>query len=154
MNPMQRPDTTALLATLGPRFRPRRGYLATLLAIAILSPAPLAWGLTVYISSHVGPTVKRWGWDIKQGPNRFSTPAKASAGYVDVSANLLRIPIEPTYHNPDGSVNVALYQPDITAIKSVLAVNPEVEVFASVKLRGQDTFPEWLGAATPGWPER
>ncbi|MEN1679076.1 MAG: dockerin type I domain-containing protein [Planctomycetota bacterium] len=120
-------------------------------ASAALLAAP-AHGVTINTGVSVGPMVQRWGWDTKGGSSRFNTVAKASVAYNGTPANLLRAPIEPTFHNPDGTINLSQYNSDIAAIRNVLQVNPNVEVFASVKLRGGDTFPEWLGAATPDWP--
>ncbi|CAN0378820.1 unnamed protein product, partial [Ectocarpus sp. 4 AP-2014] len=32
-------------------------------------------------------------------------------------------------------------------------VNDDVEIFASLKLQGGDTYPDWLGDGTTAWPE-
>ncbi|MEM6798406.1 MAG: dockerin type I domain-containing protein [Planctomycetota bacterium] len=121
------------------------------MAILVMSGQGAA-AITIDVGTPVGPTVQRWGWDTKGGSSRFNTEAKATVAYSDTGANLLRVPIEPTFHNEDGTINLSQYASDITAIKNVLAVNPDVEIFASVKLLGANTFPDWLGASTPDWP--
>lgn len=127
--------------------------LARIVAVALaLSASGYASAISISAGVAIGPTVERWGWDTKGGSSRFNTLAKAAEAYSETVANLLRVPIEPTFHNPDGSINLQQYQSDINAIKNVLAVNPNVEVFASLKLLGADTFPDWLGASTPDWP--
>ena len=127
--------------------------LALLVSTLVAVLATSARAITVDIGAPVGPTIQRWGWDTKGGSSRFNTVAKASVAFSDTSANLLRVPIEPTFHNPDGSINLNQYASDISAIKNVLQVNPNVEIFASVKLRGADTFPDWLGAGSAAWPQ-
>ncbi|MEN1680162.1 MAG: hypothetical protein AAGJ46_11260 [Planctomycetota bacterium] len=108
-------------------------------------------------ASAVGPTVDRWGWDLKGNLSLVSNASRAQALYVDVPANLVRIPWFVDAHFSDGSVNTARYASMLTSLNNILAVNPDVEVFASVRLEGGDTFvgppsePGWVTAGNENW---
>ena len=118
-----------------------------------------AQGVQFNPENQVGPTVQRWGWDIKGSQNQTSTTARADLLYDQVPANMIRIPIWVNAHFPDGSVDASLYSNEITSIQNALAENPDVEVFASVKLQSGDTFvgppsdPNWVTQGTAQWPE-
>jgi len=111
-------------------------------------------GQTVEINpdTSIGPTILRAGWDIKEWAGRLNTVAEARGLYVDVDANFIRIPFFPNAHSADGTVDVSQYDVELEAIRAVLAVKPEVEIYASVKLMGADTFPAWVSAPTAAWP--
>ena len=130
--------------------------LVALLALAFCNAAPIE-AVEFNPETPIGPTVKRWGWDIKGSQNQTSTTAKADLLYDDVPANLIRIPIWVNAHFSNGSVDTALYSNEITSIRNALTENPHVEVFASVKLQGGDTFlgpisePHWVTQGTAEW---
>ena len=113
-----------------------------------------AFGQTVRINpdTTIGPTILRAGWDIKAWPSRLNTASEARGLYVNVDANFLRIPFFPNAHNSDGTVDVSQYDVELEAIRSILALKPEVEIYASVKLLGANTFPAWVSAPTDDWP--
>ncbi len=106
----------------------------------------------------VGPVVQRWGWDLKGSQGLTNTSSKAQTHYGDVNANLVRIPFFVDAHYSDGTVNTSRYSTMITSIQKIKAVNPDVEVFASLKLQGGDSFvgpstdPDWVTAGTTAWP--
>ena len=120
--------------------------------IAFTSSAGLAQTVQINPDVSIGPTILRAGWDIKAWPARLNTVGEARGLYEDVDANFLRIPFFPNAHNSDGSVVTSQYDTELDAIRSVLAVNPDVEIYASVKLMGADTFPAWVSQPTAAWP--
>ena len=126
-----------------------RLFFATLL-VAILTTS--IQGLEVSPLHPVGPRVERWGWDIKAWPARLDSRSGARRLFGDTAANLLRVPIFANAHGEDGSVDDAEYQTELRAINRVKEVKPEVEVFASLKLLGANTYPDWLGDGTADWP--
>ena len=128
------------------------GIVLSLLATVFSLPA--ASGQTVQIDPNVsiGPTILRAGWDIKGFPARLDTESEARDLYVNVDANFLRVPFSPNAHNEDGTVDVAEYATELAAIRSILAVRPDVEIYASVRLGGANTFPAWVSAPTAAWP--
>ena len=113
-----------------------------------------ASGQTVQINPDVaiGPTIIRAGWDIKGFANQIDTIPEARRHYLDVDANFLRIPFNPNAHNEDGTVEISQYEVALNAINSVLAVRPEVEIYASVRLLGAGTFPAWVSQPSAAWP--
>ena len=128
------------------------GFLLSVLCMVF--PFSAASGQTVQINPEdlIGPTILRAGWDIKAWPARLDTEGEARGLYVDVDANFIRIPFSPNAHNEDGTVDVAEYATELAAIRSVLAVRPDVEIYASVRLGGANTFPAWVSAPTAAWP--
>ena len=128
------------------------GFLLSVLCMVF--PFSAASGQTVQINPEdlIGPTILRAGWDIKAWPARLDTEGEARGLYVDVDANFIRIPFSPNAHNEDGTVDIAQYATELTAIRSVLAVRPDVEIYASVRLGGANTFPAWVSAPTAAWP--
>ena len=125
--------------------------LACLTAV-LTSSAVLAQTVQINPDVSIGPTILRAGWDIKAWPARLNTVGEARGLYEDVDANFLRIPFFPNAHNEDGSVDTSEYDIELAAIRSVLEVNPDVEIYASVKLMGADTFPDWVSQPTADWP--
>lgn len=109
--------------------------------------------VTVNLDVPVGPVVARWGWDIKGNANRFSGQRDAANAYADANANLLRIPIFAPLHSANGDIDVSgSYGNMLNSINQVLAVNPNVEIFASLKLSGAATFPGWVSQPSAAWP--
>lgn len=127
-------------------------YVLALLIMGVVSSA--ASGQTVQVNPDVsiGPTILRAGWDIKAWPNRLDTVSEARGMYVDVDANFIRIPFSPNAHSADGTVDVSQYDTQLAAIRSVLTVRPDVEIYASVRLLGANTFPAWVSQPTAAWP--
>lgn len=116
-----------------------RRFVLACLVIFFASLA--ASGQTVQIDpdASIGPTILRAGWDIKAWPARLDTVGEARGLYVDVDANFIRVPFFPNAHNPDGTVDVSQYDIELEAIRSVMTVRPDVEIYASVKLGGANT---------------
>lgn len=132
-------------------FAPTR--LALLLAALLFSVSTAtAQTVTINTDTPIGPQIVRAGWDIKAWPLRLNSAAEARRLYRDVPANFLRIPFFATAHNEDGSVNTSAYSDELNAIRAVLRENPDVEVYASLKLQGGNTYPDWVGQGTNDWP--
>ena len=130
----------------------QHGFLVVLLfAIAATQPA-LSQTVEIDPSVAIGPEILRAGWDIKAWPTRLNTVGEARGLYRDVDANFIRIPFFPNAHNEDGTVDASQYDIELDAIRSVLAVRPDVEIYASVKLSGASTFPDWVSQPTAAWP--
>lgn len=93
-----------------------------------------------------GPTVGKWGYDIKQdGRARGLKPALAQELFGDIGMNLLRVAVRAKDGHPGrGDVKRAAYEEDLDAIETAKAVKPGLDVFASVKLLGKDSFPGWV----------
>ena len=128
------------------------GFVLSVLCMVF--PFSAALGQTVQINPEVsiGPTILRAGWDIKAWPARLDTEGEARGLYVNVDANFLRVPFSPNAHNEDGTVVVEEYAIELAAIRSILAVRPDVEIYASVRLGGANTFPAWVSEPTAAWP--
>ena len=131
----------------------RFGSVLTIL-VAVLMSSAASGQTTVQIDPGVsiGPTILRAGWDIKAWPARLDTVGEARGLYQNVDANFIRIPFSPNAHGPDGTVDVSEYDVELEAIRSVLAVRPDVEIYASVRLLGANTFPAWVSEPTADWP--
>lgn len=131
-----------------------RTILITLTALAVLFSGGVAVrGVEVSPLVQVGPKVERWGWDIKAWPERLNSLSEADYLYGQTPANLIRVPIFATAHEQDGTIDTSEYSTELTAIRSVQRIDSEVEVFASLKLQGGDTYPDWLGDGTAAWPQ-
>ena len=127
-------------------------FTAVVLTAALNFSSASSQTIRIDPATTTGPTIKRAGWDIKQWPTRLNSDAEVRALYQDVDANFLRIPIFATAHSADGSVDATRYEREIAAIQAVTRGRPDVEIYASLKLQGGDTFPDWLGEATDDWP--
>ncbi len=95
-----------------------------------------------------GPTLGKWGYDIKQdGRAKSLKPALANEIFNEIGMNLLRIPVRAIDGHPSQGVDnikKAAYADDLEAIKNVQAAKPSVDIFASLKLLGDKTFPGWV----------
>lgn len=95
-----------------------------------------------------GPTIATWGYDLKQdGRSRAMKPALAKELFQDIGLNLIRVAIRAKDGHPARGVeNVkgAVYADDLDAIAIAKAARPDLPVFASLKLLGDDTFPGWV----------
>jgi O-glycosyl hydrolase len=97
---------------------------------------------------NAGPTLSKWGYDIKQdGRSRSLKPALANEIFNEIGMNLLRIPVRAIDAHPaKGIENIrgAVYADDVDAIRTAKAAKPSIDVFASLKLLGDKTFPGWV----------
>ncbi len=125
---------------------------AFLTAILILSAPSFAQLVEIDPGTSIGPKIIRAGWDIKEWPGRLNTVGEARGLYVDVDANFLRVPFFPQAHAENGDVDESQYDIELAAMRSVVAARPDVEIYASVKLNGANTFPAWVSQATANWP--
>lgn len=95
-----------------------------------------------------GPKISKWGYDIKQdGRSRALKPALADEIFNEVGMNLLRVAVRAIDAHPERGVeNIrgAVYADDIEAIRTAKAAKPGIDVFASVKLLGDKSFPGWV----------
>lgn len=98
----------------------------------------------------VGPEVKWFGWDLKGWNNLTHRESHVDLLFTDTGANLVRIPILAHAHSEDGEINEAAYATMLKSLKNILRVDREVKVFASLKLLGADTFPEWIETREKG----
>lgn len=129
-------------------------WTAAMLLAALLSTNSLSQAIDILPLNQVSPVVERWGWDVKAWPTRLDTLSEASFLYSDdVPANLLRVPVFANAHSPDGSIDASQYSTEITAMRQVQRANPDAEIFASLKLQGANTYPDWLGDGTAAWPQ-
>jgi O-glycosyl hydrolase len=97
-----------------------------------------------------GATVRYFGWDLKGWRSVADTPEKARTLYAGTRANLVRIPIFAQAHSADGSVDRTAYEAMLTCMRNIREVNPEVKIFAGLKLKNEDTFPDWVGSDEAG----
>ncbi|MEM1183758.1 MAG: GC-type dockerin domain-anchored protein [Planctomycetota bacterium] len=96
-----------------------------------------------------GARIKRMGWDLKGFQNLANSEAKARVLYEDTNANIVRIPMFATAHTENGSLtdadgHIGRYNNMFASLFWIKTVRPETEIFASLKLDGVDTFPEWI----------
>ncbi len=119
------------------------------LAVGLWAGPLRATTVTIDPQAAAGPTVQRWGWDLKGSAGLADTLAEAQLYYQQGPANLVRVPIFVDAHFSNGSVTASRYATVISSINNIKSVNPDVEVFVSLKLQGADTF---IGPASePGW---
>lgn len=95
-----------------------------------------------------GKSINTWGYDIKQdGRSRAMKPSLAKEIFVDTGMNLLRVAVRAKDGHPRRGVDeirMGAYADDLDAIEMVRAARPDVRIFASLKLLGDDTFPGWV----------
>ncbi len=95
-----------------------------------------------------GKAITSWGYDIKQeGRSKAMKPALAHEIFVDTGMNLLRIAVRASDGHPARGVDMiknGVYADDLDAINIVRSARPDVGIFASLKLLGNDTFPGWV----------
>ena len=101
-------------------------------------------------SKPVGAKVNYFGWDLKGWQDNGSTPERAKVLYSDVPANLVRIPIFARAHTEEGNVDANRYGKMLESLAQIRKINPEVKIFASLKLLKGDTFPDWIGSKESG----
>ena len=105
--------------------------------------------VTLDIDSPIGPSIEYFGWDLKGGTNR-GNPLSRAETYYNTGANLVRIPVFANAHFEDGSVDQSQYTNLLSSISNILTVNPDTKIFASLRLEGANTFPEWIESDNDG----
>lgn len=128
-------------------------YQAFVILMVLVSVVFDCEGVQITPSTQVGPKVERWGWDIKAWPERIDSLTEADFFYGQTPANLIRVPIFANAHEQDGTIDAASYSTELTSIRNVQRINPDVDVFVSLKLLGGNTYPDWLGDGTTAWPQ-
>ncbi|MFT5526311.1 MAG: O-glycosyl hydrolase [Pirellulaceae bacterium] len=98
--------------------------------------------INIDLDLSTGPTIEQYGWDIKGGAN--IRDQSRSDHYHSTGANILRVPFFPTAHNQDGTINESDYSNHLRDISLARNSNPDLKIFASLKLRGAATFPAWM----------
>jgi len=93
--------------------------------------------------------IKYWGYDIKQpGKAEKLTLEKAKQLFVTDEMNLLRVSIWGDKNHPahpsSGKIVASYYQDTLTAMKNAKAVRKDIVFFASKKLEGKESFPDWV----------
>lgn len=107
---------------------------------------------------NVGPTVARWGWDLKGNRSLVGSANAARQYFVDLPANLIRIPVLCDAHYSNGTIETNEYTSIINGLHRIMNANTNVEVFASLKLEGANTFvgppseSGWITAGSAEWP--
>jgi O-glycosyl hydrolase len=97
-----------------------------------------------------GPAVGKWGYDLKQdGRSKNLKPALAKEIFAEnrIGMPLVRVAIRAADGHPDRGVEQiarGAYAEDIDAIKTAKEARNDLEVFASLKLLGDETFPAWV----------
>lgn len=95
-----------------------------------------------------GTTIGKWGYDIKQdGRSRALKAGLANELFVEIGMNMLRVPVRAIDAHPSkgaGNIRRGEYADDIQAIKVAKAARPSIDIFASVKLLGDHSFPGWV----------
>jgi hypothetical protein len=124
--------------------------LAILSLLALLSLPASAVDITIAPLTATGPQVQRWGWDLKAFAASLDTPSEAQRLYGDLPANLVRFPIFADAHFQNGTVNEARYTTELTSLGQIVAVRPDVKIYASLKLQGATTFPAWVQSTEDG----
>ncbi|MEJ6951452.1 glycoside hydrolase family 30 protein [Natronospora cellulosivora (SeqCode)] len=103
----------------------------------------------IYINSekHI---ITDWGYDIKginDTGNRANslTEEYAKKLFVEDGMTLLRVPIFAAFaHQEEGELDETVYEHTNQAIRNTLNVRSDVKIFASLKLLGNKTFPDWV----------
>ncbi len=96
-----------------------------------------------------GALITYWGYDIKRDDwIQRLTRVKAHQVFVTDNMNLLRVPIwgdaQRPAHPEAGVVVESYYNDVLAAMDNARRARPDVTFFASKKLRGQETFPDWV----------
>lgn len=116
-----------------------------------LSSGSLTYGqITVDVDCPIGPEIEFFGWDLKGSTSLGNPLSRAQAHYEDTAANLVRIPVFATSHAENGDVDLTRYNNVLASLQNILSINPDVKVFASLRLEGANTFPEWIESNNDG----
>lgn len=89
-----------------------------------------------------------WGYDCKwEWKGTLLTPTYADTVYVEQKFTMLRVPIwgniSKPAHPAAGVVDANYYASTLTAMTNVKNARPDAVLFASKKLEGQNSFPDW-----------
>lgn len=109
-----------------------------------------AWSATIYSEDYYGTVLKSLFYDLKLSAGALNSFATAKTIFHTDNMNGVRVAI---YGNDDipahpmpGVVVASYYDKCITSVKNAMAVrgNRDFTVFASKKLKGVGTFPDWV----------
>lgn len=109
-----------------------------------------AWSATIYPNNYFGVPLKSIYFDLKCSPGASNTLAKAQTYFHEDNMNGVRIPIFGTSaapaHPSAGEVVESYYTTSITSVNYAKQVrgNRDFTVFASKKLNGSNSFPDWV----------
>ncbi|ARN57199.1 carbohydrate-binding domain-containing protein [Sedimentisphaera salicampi] len=130
---------------------------AVMLLSLFLSPAYSATGSDAVINAdQLGSAVIQWGYDIKwEWKANYINTGHAREVFVDNQFSVLRIPIwgngdTDRGHPSEGVILEDEYSMQLEAIGNALSENSDVILFASKKLKGDDSFPEWTKSSAGG----
>ncbi len=113
-------------------------------------PSTIEYHATVEATNLYGRRLTKHFLDLKLSPGAMSTEAKAEPYFGTDGMNGVRIPIYGNDANPahpsKGVVEGSYYTNVITSVKNARSARggEEFTVFASKKLSGTTTFPEWV----------
>ncbi|WP_404310168.1 hypothetical protein [Neorhodopirellula lusitana] len=122
----------------------------TLFLLLIATPVVAQAPIEIDPARATGATVQYFGWDLKGWKDSTSTPKRAEKLYADTPANIVRISIEGIAHREDGTVNEKPYGAMLKSIANIREINPDVKIFASIKLAKEKTFPAWVQSNEEG----
>ena len=106
-----------------------------------------------------GQLIDGWGFDIKWAAKANDvTPSYAHTLFVEDRMNMLRIPIWgdenfPAHPGP-GQVIAEYYEDTLNAMTNARNANADVLFFASKKLQGRNSFPDWVKDSTGIIPDQ
>lgn len=124
--------------------------LLIVLSLSLLFGSDLFAQVTIDTECEIGPEIEYFGWDLKGGVNRFNPPSRAQVYFGDTPANLARIPVFANDHFEDGTIDTDRYENVVRSLENAWAINPDVKVFASIRLEGANTYPEWIESTNTG----
>ncbi|MEJ6951459.1 glycoside hydrolase [Natronospora cellulosivora (SeqCode)] len=117
---------------------------------ALLSLSVQANGDAIIYPETEKHLITDWGFDIK-GLGDMADRANqltedfARKLFVEDGMNVLRVPIFAALGHPEpGVIDKSVYTHVNRAIKNTLNVRSDVKIFASLKLLGQESFPDWV----------
>ena len=125
----------------------------------LVTGVPGASGVKVVTNGYVtvqpedqAQIITGWGFDIKGISGYNVTPGYAQELFANDRMNILRVPIWGNTNNPAhpsaGMVIGSYYDDELYAMANARAVNSNVIFFASKKLDGPDSFPDWTKNAS------
>lgn len=115
---------------------------------------------TIYPNQSYSRQISHFFLDLKGWQNLASTPEKAHVYFVDQDMNGVRVNIhgEPNKpaHPASGVVDGSYYEVMITSIKNAQEARGDkpFEIFASKKLQGKESFPDWVKDSNGVIPEK
>ena len=141
-----------------------RSLVVSLSLLALTSLAQRAKGqqsngdAVIYPASQKQQIVD-WGYDVKQGGKAAGlTPEFAKALFVEDGMTCLRVPIwgdvKHPAHPADGPIVDSYYADILQAMTNARNARKDVVFFASKKLEGKQSFPDWVKDENGVVPER